>query len=164
MTSKHGKESDRRRGTWASQRMGARKTRVISIVVILVLVMITSVVTGTFSARAASPPTVNGLFYGDGDDAIYWEYQEAPSGSDLYVYLDGPILYVALVVDRSVNDNVCSPQSNSAYTVDAGWPNHRDCGRLTDSEYFEFTLECPLGGTTLVVLPLPLRSAMEIHG
>ncbi|HSL83950.1 MAG TPA: GEVED domain-containing protein, partial [Thermoanaerobaculia bacterium] len=94
---------------------------------------------------AAQPPTVNGWFYGDGDDSRYLPYSVSEYGSVLYSYLDVPNwrLYVALVVDHSVNDTVCS--STRAYTSSAGWNPPRPCDRLTDSEFAEFTLECAPG-------------------
>ncbi len=92
--------------------------------------------------EAAAPPVVNGLFYGDGDNNDYSLYGSSEYGSGLYIYFDSPNIYVALVVDRTVNDNVCSPQSNAAYTQNAGWSNHRNCKRNTDSEFASFTLEC----------------------
>jgi len=84
-------------------------------------------------------PTVNGLFYGDGDQSEYVLYNTSIGGSKLWYTVSGNRLYVALVLDRNVNENVFSPKSNKAYTQSAGW-NHRDAKRLTDSEYAEFTL------------------------
>ena len=54
----------------------------------------------------SGPPTVNGLFYGDGDDIYYTLLSTSYFGSKLYAYYDAPSnrLYVALVVDRSIND------------------------------------------------------------
>jgi hypothetical protein len=76
---------------------------------------------------AADPaPTVNGLFYGDGDNTIYTLLNTSYFGSKLYAYYDAPTttLYVALVVDRSVNDNVFGA-SHSGYSGNymssAGW-------------------------------------------
>jgi hypothetical protein len=94
------------------------------------------------SVRAAGPPTVNGLFFGDGDDSLYIPYATSEYGSILYIYFDNPTLYVALVVDRSVNDNVFSPASNKAYTQSAGMNPPRDAKRLYDSEFASFTFEC----------------------
>ncbi|MFP3939570.1 MAG: hypothetical protein ACLF0P_04630, partial [Thermoanaerobaculia bacterium] len=53
----------------------------------------------------AQTPTVNGWYFGDGDDALYLPYDVSEHGSVLYNYLDVPTstLYVALVVDHSVN-------------------------------------------------------------
>ncbi len=88
--------------------------------------------------RAA--PTVNGLFYGDDDQSRYVLYNTSIGGSKLWYTVSGNRLYVALVVDRSVNDNVFSSKSNRAYTTDAGWGPHRAAKRLTDSEFAQFTL------------------------
>ncbi|HEX2162586.1 MAG TPA: C25 family cysteine peptidase [Thermoanaerobaculia bacterium] len=98
----------------------------------------------------AAPPTVNGLFYGDGDDARYQPYAVSENGSVLYAYFDVVTsrLFVALVDDQTnVNDMVCSPQNNGAYTQSVGWGNHRSCKRASDSEFASFTLECAPGST-----------------
>jgi hypothetical protein len=96
-------------------------------------------------AANGDTPTVNGLYYGDGDDAKYQLYATSVNGSKLYTYYDAPSkwLYVALVVTHSVNDMVCS--STQAYTGSAGWNPPRDCKRGTDSEFAEFTFECAPG-------------------
>ncbi len=95
----------------------------------------------------ADPPTVNGLFYGDGDDAKYQLYATSEGGSGLYIYLDVPEsqLYVALVVSHSVNDMVCTDSGNRLYTESAGWGQHRSCKRASDSEFATFTFECAPG-------------------
>lgn len=92
-----------------------------------------------------STPTVNGLFYGDGDNTMYQLYSVSEYGSGLYVYYDAPNtkLYVALVVTHDVNDMVCSDVRD--YTSSAGWGPGRNCKRGTDSEFAEFTLECAPG-------------------
>jgi len=87
-------------------------------------------------------PTVNGLFYGDGDDGRYVLIGESARGSKLYAYMDGTTYYSALVVDRNVKDNV---HGNLAYTDSAGWNPPHEFRRLTDSEFMGFTLTC---GTT----------------
>lgn len=98
---------------------------------------------------SAAPPTVNGLFYGDGDNALYSPYQTSVAGSIVYSYYDAPTttIYVALVVDHSVNDLVCSPKTNTAYTASATppWGQHRSCKRGTDSEYASWTFACAQG-------------------
>ena len=86
-------------------------------------------------------PTVNGLFYGDGDESQYVLYNTSVGNSKLWYTVAGNRLYVALVVNPAlVNDNAFSDKKNSAYTIDAGYPNHRSAKRLTDSEFAEFTL------------------------
>ena len=93
---------------------------------------------GQIKVNAA--PTVNGLFYGDGDENQYVLYNTSIGGSKLWYTVYGNTLYVALVVDRSVNDNVFAPKTNKEYNQSAGWENHRDAKRLTDSEFAEFSL------------------------
>lgn len=90
-------------------------------------------------AEAASPPDVNGLFYGDGDNNDYALYATSEYGSGLYVYFENPTIYVALVVNRDVNDNVFG---NRLYTQDAGWGPPRDAEQLVNSEYASFNLRC----------------------
>ncbi len=100
-------------------------------------------------AAMAQPPTVNGLFYGDGDNTRYSPYATSNGGSVLYSYYDAPTttLYVALVVNQAVNDLVCSPRTNADYTASATppWGVHRSCKRGSDSEFAGFTFECAQG-------------------
>ncbi len=101
------------------------------------------------SLPALAQPTVNGLFYGDGDDALYSPYATSQFGSVLYSYYhpSTTTMYVALVVSHAVNDLVCSPKTNKTYTESATppWGGHRDCKRASDSEFATFTLECAPG-------------------
>ena len=98
----------------------------------------------------SSTPTVNGLYYGDGDVNRYpsTPYAISNGGSKLYVTLQNGTLYVALVVDRSINDNVFDegPGKATDYMTSAGWGSHRTAKRLTDSEFAEFTLTVGEGG------------------
>ncbi len=118
---------------------GSRKWRAGTLVALLLLT----------AGTAAAQPTVNGLFYGDGDDAIYSPYATSQFGSVLYNYYDAAtnIMYVALVVSHAVNDNVCSPKANKDYTASANppWSQHRSCKRASDSEFASWTLECAPG-------------------
>jgi hypothetical protein len=78
---------------------------------------------------------------GTPDSAHYQLFATSYYGSGLYNYFD-PVanrLYVALVVDHSVNDMVCG---NRPYTDSAGWNNPMPCQRKVDSEYAEFNLPC----------------------
>lgn len=91
-----------------------------------------------------TPPTVNGLFYGDGDYLRYYPIAEVPSGTTLYAYLDeqpggARTLYVALVVSRAVNDNVFD-NSGGAYGESAGWGDDRSFFHLVNSEFMGFKL------------------------
>lgn len=102
----------------------------------------------------AAQPTVNGQFYGDGDDAYYVHWDTSYYGSRLYVYFDAPTttLYVALVVDRSVNDNVFGA-SHSGYSGNymqtAGWGKgkgqQRSAADLVNSEFATFEFACAPG-------------------
>jgi uncharacterized repeat protein (TIGR01451 family) len=92
------------------------------------------------SSAQASPPTVNGLFYGDGDHLRYpaTPYGVSAGGSEIFVTLVDTTVYVALIVNRRVNDNVFS--SVAAYRQNVGWNPPRTANRLIDSEFAEFTL------------------------
>ena len=101
---------------------------------------------------SATPPTVNGLFYGDGDDARYVEYATSYLGSKLYISYDAATatLYTALVVSPSVNDNVFgSPDGGTTYMSSVGWGGghgqQRGADKLTDSEFAQFTFACAPG-------------------
>lgn len=102
--------------------------------------------------NAVDPPTVNGLFYGDGDDSRYNLYAENPGRSALYYYLDGTTLYAALVISSSVNDNVfgvkkCNPPASAPdkdYLASAGWcpgPAH-DVNDLIASDHSVWVFAC----------------------
>ena len=112
--------------------------------VLLATLMVTPVV------LAAGPPTVNGLFYGDGDSTKYTYYGTSPiGGATIWTYADASAqkLYVALVVDGRFNDNAFDmklhPGDPSAYMQSAGWTsngaNARPAVHLMNSEYAEFT-------------------------
>ncbi|MEE8368085.1 MAG: GEVED domain-containing protein, partial [Thermoanaerobaculia bacterium] len=100
-------------------------------------------------ASLGQTPTVDGLFFGLGDNTLYQPYATSVNGSVLYIYYDGSTntMYVALVVSHTVNDNVCSPKGNKDYTASAipPWTQHRSCKRASDSEFASFTLECAPG-------------------
>ena len=100
----------------------------------------------------ADPPTVNGLFYGDGDNTRYVEYATSYLGSKLYLYFDAPTatLYTALVVAPNVNDNVFGqPYGSKTYMASVGWGNgtgqQRGANKLVDSEFAQFTFACAPG-------------------
>jgi hypothetical protein len=115
-------------------------------VLLLAAVLVATPLGGAY----AQAPTVNGLFYGDGDDARYVKYATSVYGSKLYLYFDAPTatLYVALVVDTAVNDNVFGkPDSpDKDYMSSVGWGNgngqQRGANALTDSEFAQFTFAC----------------------
>ena len=104
----------------------------------------------TAGIASAQAPTVNGLFYGDGDNTRYVEWNTSYYGSKLYTYFDRPgtTLYVALVVDPFVNDNVFTdrPPDTAAYMSSVAWGGgagqQRDAATLTNSEFASFTFAC----------------------
>ena len=59
-------------------------------------------------------PTVNGYYYGDGDNALYGLYTTNASGSELYTYYDAQsdTLYAAIKTSQTVNDTVCSAKAD----------------------------------------------------
>jgi hypothetical protein len=124
--------------------------------------LMTSVVLFTFltlltqSYVNAQAPTVNGLFYAPTDNGVLdpvngipdsQRYPSTPyaisvGGSKVYLTLIDGTLYVALVVDRLVNDNMfdAGPGGPQPYMNSGGWGSHRTARRLIDSEYAEFFL------------------------
>ncbi len=92
------------------------------------------------AATATAAPTVNGLFFGDGDQNRYVLYNTSVGGSKLWYTVADNRLYVALVVDRSVNDNLFANKSGKDYTSSAGWNPPHLASRLIDSEFASFTL------------------------
>lgn len=105
----------------------------------LVIALLLSVCAGV---GLGGTPTVNGLFFGDGDYLNYpsTPYATSTGGSELYVTVQDQTLFLALVVDRLVNDNVFSPKANKEFTQSAGWNSHREAKRAIDSEFASFTL------------------------
>jgi uncharacterized protein (TIGR02597 family) len=104
---------------------------------------------GSADAQVINPntPTVNGLFYGDGDHERYVPIATSAEGGRLYGYFDTTSgrYYAAVVVSRRVNENVFG---NAAYTENAGWKPAHTFKRLTDSEYMGFTLTCGIHSWT----------------
>jgi hypothetical protein len=90
-----------------------------------------------FALRLNAAPTVNGLFYGDGDQGRYVLYNTSIGGSKLWYTVSGNRIYVALVVSRTVNDNVFG---NRDYTRNAEWNPPHQAKSLVNSEYAEFML------------------------
>jgi len=102
-------------------------------------------VAGAPAVQAVQHPTVNGLFYGDGDYDRYVLYNTSEYGSKLYMAMDTTVLYVALVLSRTVNDNVFEV-TRTNYSQPAGWNPTHDFGKLEQSDHAAFTLIC--GGRT----------------
>ncbi len=99
------------------------------------------------SRAPGDTPTVNGLFYGDGDNETYSLLGSALDGrGSTYYVLDGDILYIAVVVSYDVNDNVFGQNKvDNTYTDSANWAKH-DFKALYNSDHVE--LELTDGSTT----------------
>ena len=113
-----------------------------SIHTILMRCLILSVIILCFTLSVYAEPTVNGLFYGDGDSGEYEVLAENEEGrGTLYYYLQNNALYMAVVVDPSVNDNVFDKFKVTDYISSAGW--NRGAGRtgyeLVGSDHLEFS-------------------------
>jgi len=95
-------------------------------------------------------PTVNGLFYGDGDVDEYAFLQNDTTGGSrgkLYAAQEGSTVYLALVVDETVNDNICGtksgqPPNDSDYMASANWDAVHTCERLIGSDHLEIGVQC----------------------
>ncbi|MBN1424461.1 hypothetical protein JXA88_07885 [Candidatus Fermentibacteria bacterium] len=103
------------------------------------------------TTSVAGVPTVNGLFFGDGDQYNYHFVGSASNGrGDLYYYLDQDTLYLAVVVDEAVNDNVFGQrlpgqaEADETYFESAGWmigAGHQ-AEDLIGSDHLEFGVSC----------------------
>jgi len=102
-----------------------------------------AVLMGMMAGVQAGAPTTDGRFYGGGDNLRYpsTPYAVSENGSKMYVTLVNNVLYVALVVDRSFNDNVFDVSATD-YMGTAGWTSggNLTATRRIDSEYAEFNL------------------------
>jgi len=100
------------------------------------------------AADGGGTPTVNGLFYGDGDENNYYFLGENPGRGKLYYNREGNTLYLAVVVDDSVNDNVfgdTGDADDTVYLKSAGWKgvgNKHQAKHLITSDNTEFKLQC----------------------
>ncbi|HEC76017.1 MAG TPA: hypothetical protein ENI33_02015, partial [Thermoplasmatales archaeon] len=126
----------------------------ISVAVVFMLILSGIVITSPYIDYAkgdgsADVPTVNGLFYGDGDYNKYYYLSEDPGRGTLYYYLDNDILYIAVVVNASVNDNVFGDKGNTSditYLQRAGWHTASNgykghtAKELIGSDHLEFKL------------------------
>ena len=96
---------------------------------------------------AAGTPTVNGLYFGDGDEANYYFLMEGTSGrGDVYYNLTGNTLYLLMLVDESVNDNVFGWSkkhgADRAYVESAGWEQEHTAQMLIAEDYLEVGVSC----------------------
>ena len=103
----------------------------------------------TLVAADPGTPTVDGRFYGDGDEANY-EVLGSAAGNrgTLYYTQTGDTLYLAVVVSYTVNDNVFGKifgDDDDAYVQSAGWSgvgNQHEAKHLINSDHVSLTLKC----------------------
>ena len=101
----------------------------------------------TLVAANGGTPTVNGLFYGDGDQNNYYFLGENLGRGKLYYNREGNTLYLAVVVDISVNDNVFgykdqNDKRDEPYWTSAGWNPAHTAKTLIGSDHVELLLSC----------------------
>ncbi len=120
---------------------------------LFLVIALTVIVISAVSAGEGGVPTVNGLFYGDGDVDRYVYLAESPGRAKLYYYLDDSNeFFVAGVIDRAVNDNVfgdTSDPTDQLYVQSAGWDGDFDehnFEALYLSDSMTFRLICEGGG------------------
>jgi hypothetical protein len=100
------------------------------------------------SVSAATPPLVDGRFYGAGDNNDYTLLAQDPGRGDLYYYQNGDTLYLAVVVNTDVNDNVFGNMNlaaDQAYVRSVGWKgqsNQHTAKALINSEMVQLQFEC----------------------
>jgi len=92
---------------------------------------------------SAGTPTVDGR----PDTGNYTVYGASPAGrGTLYYHLEGTTLYILMVVDPKVNDNVFGSTSDDvAYLQSAGWKgvgSQHTFGALLNSDNINLTLTC----------------------
>lgn len=103
----------------------------------------------TLEAANPGTPTVNGLFYGDGDKDNYKLLGSADAGrGSLYFKRVDDTLYLAVVVSNTVNDNVFGDTGDTddkLYLKSAGWKgvgNQHHTEALINSDNTELKLQC----------------------
>jgi hypothetical protein len=123
--------------------MAKQYFKAVSILSLLAMVL-AFVPAGSVHADAPPPlPTVDGLFYLDGDVNNYYYLSESGTRGTLYYRLEGTTLYVAAVVSETVNDNVFGMKgADGAYLASADWSAVHTAGRLINSDHLEFSLQC----------------------
>ena len=102
------------------------------------------------AVTAAAPPVVDGRFYGgaDPDANDYVLLAQDPGRGDLYYYQDGSTLYLAVVVNTDVNDNVFGNMSlvgDQDYVKTVSWKgqaNQHTAKALVNSEMMQLQFAC----------------------
>ncbi len=104
------------------------------------------------STAMAGTPTVNGLYYGDGDETNYFFLRAADGArGSVYYNLVGDTLYVLMLLDGSVNDNVFGIRSQGQnrpdgdYLESAGWESGSTTHQAADligSDHLQVSVIC----------------------
>jgi hypothetical protein len=115
-----------------------RKAKVLKVCLLTLMVGIMSV----SLAWANGSITVDGLL-----DESYSDPDHYPGGGglapgDLFAADGNGTCYYAFVVDRAYNDNVYS-SNDKPYREQDGWPKGHGFGDLEESDYGQFTIDCP---------------------
>lgn len=98
-------------------------------------------------AFSQTPPITNGLFYGDGDHERYALLYNDVGRGKMYYYVDANKMYLAFVLDPSLNDNVVGDGSMTGYMESVDWLTDHNFGKLEGSDrLIEISFAC--GGTT----------------
>ncbi|UCE20311.1 MAG: hypothetical protein JSV84_08240 [Gemmatimonadota bacterium] len=110
----------------------------------VLLMMLITVLFGVIVGHAQTAPTVNGLFYGDGDYDNYYFLMRGTSGrGDVYYNLLGDTLYLLMLVDEIANDNVFgTKKDDGSYMASAGWSAVHSGDRLIGSDHLEVAVTC----------------------
>ena len=89
---------------------------------LLILTVMMICTTAVFAAN----PTVDGRYWGDGDNANYLFLRRADyNRGDVYYKIDGTTMYLLILVDGSVNDNVFGQHpADKDYVLATGWNRH----------------------------------------
>jgi hypothetical protein len=149
--------------------MNTRKMKVLSLFSLLALVL---VMMPAANVRAATPPDVDGRFYGSGEDSVYdllsSDVVDGITRGATYYYEDSTDLYIAVVVGaQNVNDNVfgwLSDPVDQAYVQTVGWSgsgNQHDAKALINSDRMTMTLQC---GTDFWVWTQDYAASPTVNG
>ncbi|MGD8519433.1 MAG: GEVED domain-containing protein, partial [Anaerolineae bacterium] len=135
--------------------MAKQYPRIIALVSLLALLVALVPAAGISAQPVTGPPIVDGLFYGvDPDIGGTPDYEkyvflaQNPGRGTLYYYVDEStnILYVAVVVLPTVNDNVFGISKNGepdyAYVRSAEWNRHHTALDLIQSDNVGLNLTC----------------------
>jgi hypothetical protein len=91
---------------------------------------------------ASNLPTVDGLLDESYSDPDYYPGGGGLAPGKLFAAEGTGACYYAFVVDRAYNDNVYA-SNDKAYLQQDGWPKGHSFTDLEESDYGQFTIDCP---------------------